>query len=295
MQTLKEFNPEAHGLRVAGTPITRKPRTPSSKSAPKPKYADAVWFSFTEGKPLEVSVPVARVEDTIRQLKQAARYLDRSHKPKAEVRVQISVEPELDTDGQPVKPAKSLVKFLGHEPFLLGRRVAKERLDSGPDAVAVPSGGSHRRRTVAGARHAKTALRCAVVRAVITAEAPSFPQLWKARGLCVFPPCTPLISGVPSWLPHRENSDRFPLPSCLTREVYDRRQRMECYREYLEIDDASGHYTAEVRMCHDFPPMAPTGSNTVAIFDERVLRIMTDGWMGRADMPTDSWPVSVPA
>ena len=103
MQTLKEFNPEAHGLRVAGTPITRKPRTPSSKSAPKPKYADAVWFSFTEGKPLEVSVPVARVEDTIRQLKQAARYLDRSHKPKAEVRVQISVEPELDTDGQPVK------------------------------------------------------------------------------------------------------------------------------------------------------------------------------------------------
>ena len=294
MQTLKEFIPEAHGLRVT-TPLTRKPRSPSAKQAPKPKYADAVWFSFTEGKPLEVSVPVARVEDTIRQLKQASRYLDRTHKPKTEVRVQISVEPELDTDGQPVKPAKSLVKFLGHEPFLLGRRIAKERLDSGPDAVAVPSGGSHRRRTVAGARHAKTALRCAVVRAVITPEAPSFPLMRRIRGLRVFPPCTPLISGVPSWLPHRENSDRFPLPSCLTREVYDRRQRMECYREYLEIDDASGHYTAEVRMCHDFPPMAPTGSNTVAIFDERVLRIMTDGWMQHVDMPTDSWPVPVPA
>ena len=104
MQTLKEFNPEAHGLRVAGTPITRKPRTPSAKSAPKPKYADAVWFSFTEGKPLEVSVPVARVEDTIRQLKQAARYLDRTHGPKTEVRVQISVEPSWTLTASPSSP-----------------------------------------------------------------------------------------------------------------------------------------------------------------------------------------------
>ena len=295
MQTLKEFNPEAHGLRVAGTPITRKPRTPSAKSAPKPKYADAVWFSFTEGKPLEVSVPVARVEDTIRQLKQAARYLDRTHKPKTEVRVQISVEPELDTDGQPVKPAKSLVKFLGHEPFLLGRRVSKERLSPAPEPVQ-PNTPAHgrRKRTVAATtvgRHVKTALRCAVVRAVITPEAPGFPQLRRIRGLCVFPSCTPPVSGVPSWLPHRENSDRFLTPSLPHQGGSRQEVRMEYYREYIEIDG----FTAEVRMCHDFPPMAPTGSNTVAIFDERVLRIMTDGWMHHADMPTDSWPVSVPA
>ena len=50
---------------------------------------------------------------------------------------------------------------------------------------------------------------------------------------------------------------------------------MECYREYLEVaDDYSGTtYPAEIRMCHDFPPMAPTNANTVVIFDERVLRL----------------------
>jgi hypothetical protein len=65
------------------------------------------------------------------------------------------------------------------------------------------------------------------------------------------------------------------------------------YREYAEItDDPAGSYTAEVRMCHDFPPIAPTGSNTVVIFDERVLPAMSDGWMHRADLPTDSWAVA---
>ena len=255
MQTLKEFNPAAHGLRVASTPITRKPRTPSSKSAPKPKYADAVWFSFQQAEPLELEVRLASVEDTIRKLKQAARYLDRTHGPKTEVRVQISVEPVLEPllkDGEivygddgkivmvPVKPAKSVVKFLGHAPYLLGRRVSMAAATGGPapDEDGRPdlrhvakqeypelAPGQHRKRTVAGTSggHRKSALRRAVVRAVITAEAPSFPLMWRARGLRVFPPCTPLISGVPSWLPHRENSDRFPLPSCPTREVYDRR------------------------------------------------------------------------
>ena len=57
---------------------------------------------------------------------------------------------------------------------------------------------------------------------------------------------------------------------------------MECYREYLEVaDDYSGTtYPAEIRMCHDFPPMAPTNANTVVIFDERVLTVMSSGWMG---------------
>jgi hypothetical protein len=67
------------------------------------------------------------------------------------------------------------------------------------------------------------------------------------------------------------------------------------YREYLEIDDEGGSYAAEVRLCHDFPPIAPTGANTAVIFDERVLWIMQDGWMHHADMPTNAWAVAVPA
>ena len=47
---------------------------------------------------------------------------------------------------------------------------------------------------------------------------------------------------------------------------------VEYYREYLEVvpDDGSPPYAAEVRLCHDFPEMEPTGSNRVVVFDDRV-------------------------
>lgn len=204
MGTLTSFDPAKAGFRVAG-PIRRKPRTPSTKAAPKPQYADAVWYSFQQGTPLEAKVRTGAVEDTVRRLKRAARYLERTHK--VEVRVQISVEPVTeqakDAEGNllfeggepvmvPVKPARSLVKFLGHEPYMLGRRIsqarAQELAGSGvvvaeqevtvnstdllgrPNDVTVTDRPKHRR-TVAGTRaqHAKSALQHALVWPVITA------------------------------------------------------------------------------------------------------------------------------
>ncbi len=65
---------------------------------------------------------------------------------------------------------------------------------------------------------------------------------------------------------------------------------MECYREYLEVvpDDGEPPYAAEVRMCHDFPEMQPTGSNRVVVFDDRVQ--VSPEWAG-PDMPTETWGV----
>lgn len=65
---------------------------------------------------------------------------------------------------------------------------------------------------------------------------------------------------------------------------------MECYREYLEVvpDDGSPPYAVEVRLCHDFPEMEPTGSNRVVVFDDRVP--MSPEWSA-SDMPTDTWGV----
>jgi hypothetical protein len=221
MATITEFKPEAHGLRVASTPITRKPRRPSTKPAPKPQYADAVWYSFTKSTPeqpvpLEVSVRVASVEDTIRKLKTAARYLERTHsKPgrKVEVRVQISVEPELGTDGQPVKPAKSLVKFLGHEPFMLGRRVSKERVMGVQEEAAldqVPA--RHRKRTVAGTRggHRRTALPRAVAGSVITPDEPQFSRRGRTGARRVSGLVYPRVPGCVCRWSQREKTDRFP-------------------------------------------------------------------------------------
>jgi hypothetical protein len=130
-----------------------------------------VWYSFNQGQPLEVSVPVRAAEDTVRQLKRAARYLERTHGK--EVRVQIAVEP----DTSPEKKNHSLVKFLGHEPWLLGRRIAKEAAQApeGATESAPAAKGAHRRRTVAGTRstshRAKASLRGALVWTVITATA----------------------------------------------------------------------------------------------------------------------------
>ena len=191
--TLEKFDPTAHGMRVA-TPIERKQRTPSSRTAPKPKYANAVWWSFQNGKPLEVEVRVAVAADTVRALKQAARYLERTHKDD-EVRVQISVEPAMEVDpsgatevvnGAVVpkmvpKKGYSLVKFLGHEPFLLGRRIAKVALDTAAADEAPAKPATHRRRTPAATRasHRKTALRRALARPVIT---PRSPRLARVSG-----------------------------------------------------------------------------------------------------------------
>jgi hypothetical protein len=150
---------------------------------------------------------VRSVEDTVRNLKTAARYLERTHSSpghKVEVRVQISVEPELeavvkvkngkpvlDADGNPememvpVKPAKSLVKFLGHEPWILGRRVSMVQAQAGEPAEPVQlAEHKHRKRTVAG--HRKTALRRAVVRPVITPHEPQFCRYGRARGSWCF-------------------------------------------------------------------------------------------------------------
>ena len=173
MAALTEFNPEAHGMRVAGE-IRRKPRSPSARKAPKPPFADAVWWSFEQGKPLEVTVKTSGAADTVRALKRAARYDEREHKG-TEVRVQISVDAALDNDGQPRK-GWSVVKFLGHEPFILGRRVTMERLKADQPEPAPPAPAGHRRRTVARTRgqHAKTALPHPVDGPVITPGDPSF-------------------------------------------------------------------------------------------------------------------------
>lgn len=65
---------------------------------------------------------------------------------------------------------------------------------------------------------------------------------------------------------------------------------MQYYREYIEVipEDGSPPYTAEVRLCHDFPQMQPTGSNRVVVFDERVE--MSDVWTDDS-MPTETWGV----
>lgn len=205
MASTETFDPALAGFRVASTPITRKPRTPSSKPVPRPQYADAVWYSFTHDHPLEVEVPVRAAEDTIRKLKQAARYLERTESTaskKVEVRVQISVEPLLE-DGQPVKPAKSVVKFLGHRPWELGRRVSKlaaeqAAAEPAPEVPAPrPEPARKHRRTVAGTREGahrrRSALRGALVGSVITRQQPSFPVFTPVRGLLCFPLVFPML------------------------------------------------------------------------------------------------------
>jgi len=165
--TLTTFDPAKAGFRVAETPITRKPRTPSAKPGPKPKYADEVWFSYENGHALEAVVSPRSAADTVRRLKAAARYLERNKG--VEVRVQISVEPEMadgpaDGDGKPTKvpTGKSVVKFLGHEPWALGRRVAKLASENGhgsqPDPGPAPEP-ARTRRTVAVRRPDRRARR----------------------------------------------------------------------------------------------------------------------------------------
>lgn len=185
------------GIRVAATPIRRKKRRSSSRATPKPQYADAVWYSFQNGAPLEVPVRPTAVADTVRKLKRAARYLERTHGD--EVRVQISVE-EFTPEELAIDPKlanKSKVKFLGHAPFMLGRRISQARaadLGAEPEAP-VPAAPRHRR-TVAATRgsHAKTALQHAVVRAVITADNPAPAS---GSGVVVYPPAPSLNPGVP--------------------------------------------------------------------------------------------------
>lgn len=205
MADTQTYDPVAAGFRVASGPIARKPRTPSSRPQPKPQYADSVWWSFSNDQPLEVSVPVRSVEDTVRKLKRAARYLERTKSTaskKVEVRVQIGVEPDPD------KPKNSTVKFLGHGPWALGRRIAKIEADAreagteaGEQAAAhvladqVPSQAPRHRRTTAGTRavpapgrRSRASLPDALVWAVISQQQPSFPVSTRERGLLRFPP-----------------------------------------------------------------------------------------------------------
>ena len=68
---------------------------------------------------------------------------------------------------------------------------------------------------------------------------------------------------------------------------------MQFYREYVEVsdpDDGGGPYIGEVRLCHDFPEIAPTGGNQVVVFDDRVP--MSADWR-LDDMPTETWGVLV--
>lgn len=199
-QTLEQFDPVAAGFRVSTGPIQRKKRRASTRPQPKPKYADAVWYSFEHDHPLEVSVPVRSVEDTVRQLKRAARYLERTKSTQAkpvEVRVQISVEPDPD----PTKKNHSLVKFLGHKPWLLGRRISKVEADAreagvqaAEDVIAARPAPRHRRTTAATrstaghrATGTKASLRDALVWPVISPQQPSFPVTTRERGLLCFP------------------------------------------------------------------------------------------------------------
>lgn len=165
MADTQTFDPAAAGFRVADGPIKRRARRPSAKRVVRPQYADAVWYSFENSHPLEATVPVRAVEDTIRKLKAAARFLERTEG--AEVRVQIGVEASSED------PKQSVVKFLGHEPWLLGRRVAKAAADSDVAQVPPPRQGDaprHRRSTAATrGQHTRLAsLPAPVVRAVIT-------------------------------------------------------------------------------------------------------------------------------
>jgi hypothetical protein len=201
--TTEAFDPVKAGFRVATGPIERKPRRPSNRPQPKPQYADSVWWSFNNDQPLEVSVPVRSVEDTVRKLKRAARYLERTKSTasrKIEVRVQIGVEPDPD------KAKNSVVKFLGHKPWALGRRIAKIEADAreagaeageqaAADALArVPAQAPRHRRTTAATRapgsgrHSRASLRDALVWSVITPQRPSFPVTTPVRGSLCFSP-----------------------------------------------------------------------------------------------------------
>lgn len=63
------------------------------------------------------------------------------------------------------------------------------------------------------------------------------------------------------------------------------------YRQYIEVEDELGKpFTAEVRMCYDFPVIRPGGGNQVVVFDDRVSSLMCDRW-SLDDMPTDTWGV----
>lgn len=184
-QTLEQFDPVSAGFRVSEGPIQRKARRASTRAVPKPQYADAVWYSFEHEHPLEVSVPVRAVEDTVRKLKRAARYLERTQSTKGskvEVRVQIGVEPD------PANPKHSLVKFLGHEPWLLGRRIAKEAATPA-EPTDIPAQPARHRRTTAstrsasGAHRAKASLPDALVWPVITGQQPLYPVSTREQGL----------------------------------------------------------------------------------------------------------------
>ena len=68
---------------------------------------------------------------------------------------------------------------------------------------------------------------------------------------------------------------------------------MQYYREYLEITDVAEPFTAEIRLCHDFPEIPPTDQNQVIVFDPRVAAEMAGEpgvWQAR-DMPTGCWSV----
>lgn len=135
------FQPE---IRPAARPIERKRRV-QTRPAPKPQFADAVWKSFETGTEQDMlHVPADKYDDIVRSLKRAARYLDRTRD--VEVRVQVGKpEPETNHPDYPEldHPGHVVVKFLGHRPRLLGRRIAKE-------ATGDTDAPSPRRRRVVG-------------------------------------------------------------------------------------------------------------------------------------------------
>ena len=68
---------------------------------------------------------------------------------------------------------------------------------------------------------------------------------------------------------------------------------MHIFRQYLEVTDADEPFTAEIRLCHDFPAIPFTNENQVIVFDERVASEMAGEkgiWSAR-DMPTGTWSV----
>lgn len=67
---------------------------------------------------------------------------------------------------------------------------------------------------------------------------------------------------------------------------------MKYYREYIEVmpDDDTAPYSAEIRMCHDFPEIRPTDANQLVVIDSRVAELMTEPW-SLSDMPTETWGV----
>lgn len=140
MEDQLTFEPE---IQPADPPVTRR-KPPAVRKDPKPQYADAVWHSFTTGEWLSVSHqpadPADGYAEVKRKLNKAARWCERHHD--AEVRVEVPPAGVL-RETEPGHEDHVIIRFRGHPPKMLGRRLTRARQESGQDEPQ-----SRRRRVV---------------------------------------------------------------------------------------------------------------------------------------------------